>query len=112
MKFGIFILLSIITADLWAKNIKVEVISAEYPVEDHLQNKTLCLTIVRVPKTGRLLGVVENIYDCFYARTAARFPNRALIINTRLLSKVEMPELEYHLQRIDGQLEFYFSEGE
>lgn len=95
-----------------ASTTQVEVISAEFPVEDFDQRKTLCLTIVRVPVTGKLLGVVEDIRDCFYARTAKKSHNHKLHLPLSKFHKITHPEMREHLQRLDTQLEFYFSDGE
>lgn len=89
----------------------VEVISAEYQVENERQEKTLCLTVVRVPESGEILGIVEDIYDCFYAREARRNPENLLDINPRYLREVH-PNLLQHLQSQGEPLRFYFSDGE
>lgn len=93
-------------------NVTVDVISAEYPVEDYLNRKTLCLTVVRVPQTGDLLGVVEDIGDCFYARAAKKSRNNKIKLPLNKLAKITDPEMKEHLQRMDTQLKFYFSDGE
>lgn len=90
----------------------VDVLSAEFGVEDEAQRKTLCLTVVRVPKTRELLGIVEEIEDCFYARTAKKSPNHRLTLNMKDLKPVENTSLHSHLQTLDTQLRFYFSRGE
>lgn len=97
---------------LSASTTEVDVISAEFGVEDFDQRKTLCLTVVRIPANGKLLGVVEDIQDCFYAREARSSRNHKLHLAFKKLQKIDHPELREHLQRIDTQLEFYFSEGE
>ncbi len=95
-----------------ATTTEVDVISAEFPVEDYDQRKTLCLTVVRIPGTGKLLGVVESIEDCFYARTARKSQDHKIRLPLKKLQKIEQREMREHLQRIDTQLEFYFSDGE
>lgn len=92
--------------------LEVDIISAEYQVENELAEKTLCLTVARVPKTGELLGIVEDIHDCFYARTAKRNPHLPLELDKKYLEPVTNPKLLQHLQRLDTQLTFYFSDGE
>lgn len=90
----------------------VDVISAEFGIEDDTSRKTLCLTIVRVPKTTELLGIVETIEDCFYARKAKKSPNNRLALNMKDLQPVDHAPLRAHLQTLDTQLKFYFSQGE
>lgn len=91
---------------------EVDVISAEFGVEDYTHRKTLCLTVVRVPQTSALLGIVEPIEDCFYARTAKKSHNHKIHLPLNKLQKIDELELQEHLQRIDSQLEFYYSDGD
>lgn len=95
-----------------ALSAEVDVISAELGVQDHLERKTLCLTVVRVPQNGALLGVVESIEDCFYARKARQSPNHKIHIDLPSLRPLEVVELKAHLQTLDTQLKFLFSPGE
>ena len=90
----------------------VDVLSAEFGVEDESQRKTLCLTVVRIPKTAELVGIVEAIEDCFYARQAKKSPNHRLTINLKDLKPVTHAPLRTHLQTLDTQLKFYISYGE
>ncbi len=90
----------------------VDVLSAEFGVEDDTQRKTLCLTVVRIPKTTELVGIVETIEDCFYARKAKKSANNRLTINMKDLKPVTHAPLRSHLQTLDTQLKFYFSHGE
>lgn len=92
--------------------IEVDVLSADYAVEDFDQRKTLCLTVVRLPFSGKLLGVVESIQDCFYARMAKKSHDHKIHLDIRKLHKIDHPEMAEHLQKLGGQLEFYFSDGE
>ena len=87
-------------------------ISAEFGVEDHFQNKTLCLTVVRVPASGELIGLVEDIQDCFYARAAKRSHAHKIQIDLKKLKAFTNLEMQAHLQTLDTQLKFLFSEGE
>lgn len=91
-------------------SVEVDVLSAEFGVEDETQRKTLCLTTVRVPANGKLLGIVEDMHDCFYARMGKK--NHTLELAVKKLKKIDDPNLRDHLQRMDAQLEFYFSEEE
>jgi hypothetical protein len=90
----------------------VEVISTEFPLEDQLGRNSLCLLIVRIPSSGALLGVVEDITDCFYARAAKRAPHHKIKLPLKKLSKIQDKGLREHLQRIDTELEFYFLDGD
>lgn len=112
MKSLFILLFCLLSVDGFAKTLEVDVLSAEYGVEDHLQKKTLCLTVVRLPSNGELLGVVEDIGDCFYARMAKRSPDHKIRLNVQNLRSLEMPELHDHLQSLDTQLKFLFSDGE
>lgn len=95
-----------------ASSIEVDVLFSEYGVEDYDGRKTLCLTVVRFPASGRLLGVVESIEDCFYARLASRSGDQKIELSLGNLQKITHPEQREHLQRLDGLVEFYFSDGE
>ena len=88
---------------------EVDVINAEFGVEDQAGNPQLCLTIVRLPKTGAVVGIVESLYDCFYTRKAKKNPR--IDINLKALSKPDS-DLLAHLQSRDASLEFLFSDGE
>jgi hypothetical protein len=88
--------------------VTADVISAEFPVEDQAGRPSLCLTIVRTT-AGQLLGIVEPIEDCFYARKARRASQNRLTIYPNDLTPVREGELRRHLQSIDTQLEFYYS---
>lgn len=109
MKIIAILLFILLTFEAFA-DMNVDVISSEYPVEDYLQKKTLCLTIVRVPQTGALLGIVESLEDCFYARKAQKAQRISLRLND--LMRIQDLKMREHLQRIDTQLEFYYSDGE
>ncbi len=104
------ILTSLVLFSLNSQATEVDVVSAEFGVEDQAQNKTLCLTVVRVPKNGKLLGVVEGIEDCFYARKGKKNPR--LTLNLKSLKPIAETDLLQHLQTLDTQLKFYFSQGE
>ncbi len=107
MNFFLVSLLTIIAHSAFA--MEVEVISSEYQVENEVQERSLCLTMVRVPQNGELLGIVEDITDCFYARSANK--SLRLEIDHRDLRPVH-PSLLEHLQRPELAIKFYFSSGE
>jgi hypothetical protein len=113
MKYLFLIVLCLFHVEAFAKAmIEVDVINAEYFIEDDENNKTLCLTVVRVPLNGDLIGIVESLTDCYYARLANSNPGLPLKIDLSLLSPIEHSNLMRHLQKMDSQLRFYFSEGE
>lgn len=112
MKNILVLLCCLFAFDSFAKSVEVDVISAEFGVEDNLHHKSLCMTVVRVPSTGSLLGIVEDIYDCFIARSAKKSPNHKIKVDLKSLKPMTSPELHSHLQSLDSQLEFLFSEGE
>lgn len=89
----------------------VDVISADFKVENEIAEKTLCVTVVKVSESGEQFGIVEDIGDCFYARMAKRNPLAPLEINPKSLGPVTS-ELNDHLQKRATGLEFYFSDGE
>ena len=88
--------------------VSVDIISAEYPVEDYTGKPSLCLTVVRTT-AGKLIGIVEPIEDCFYARKARHTVGNRLTIFTKDLTKIQAGKLQQHLQSMDTQLEFYYS---
>jgi hypothetical protein len=110
MKNILILVFAFMSFESFAHPVEVEVISAEFGVEDHKYNKSLCLTVARVPKTGELLGLVEGIYDCFYTRKAKKAPR--IKVELSEFKKIELPELQSHLQSLDTQLKFLFSQGE
>lgn len=112
MKNLIILIVCLLSLDTFAKTIEVDVISSEFGVPDHLQKNTLCLTIVRVPADGSLVGLVEGIHDCFYARTAKKSADHKIQVELNDLRPISIPELHDHLQTLDTQLKFLFSEGE
>jgi len=112
MKNILILIACFLSFNAFSKSIEVDVISAEYNVADHFQKKSLCVTVVRVPATGELIGVVEGIEDCFYARTAKKSPNHKINIDINKLRAFSVAALHDHLQSLDAQLEFLFSEGE
>lgn len=112
MKNVLILIVCFLSLNAFSKSIEVDVISTEYNVEDHFQRKSLCLTVVRVPATGELLGVVEGIEDCFYARSAKKSPTHKISIDLSKLKAFSVVDLRDHLQTLDAQLLFLFSEGE
>jgi hypothetical protein len=114
MRFIIFlsIFLSIFPASAAGNELEVDILTVELGLADHQRQPTLCLTVIRLPDSGELLGIVEDIWDCYYARSAKKSRDGRLMLKTTGLLPLSHPELRAHLQRLDGQLQFYFSEGE
>lgn len=112
MKNLLILLACLFSLNSFSKTVEVDVLSYEFGVEDHQQGKTLCLTVVRIPESGALLGVVEDIGDCFYARSAKKSQDHKIQLNLKDLRRFSLPELRDHLQTLDAQLEFLFSDGE
>jgi hypothetical protein len=112
MKNIILLIICLFSLNAFSSTTEVEIISAEFGVEDYDFRRTLCLTVVKIPKSGALLGVVESIEDCFYARQAKRSPDNRLQLPLKKLTRIVHPEMQEHLQKMDPQLKFYFSDGE
>ena len=112
MKNTIILLFCLLSLNSFSATTEVDVISAEFGVEDYNHRKSLCLTVVRVPKSGSLMGIVESLEDCFYARIAKKAPYNRIQLAVKKLQKIDEPEMREHLQRMDTQLDFYYSDGE
>lgn len=112
MKFFVAALTLSLSLTAMAKKVEVDVLSSEIGVHDHNNRKTLCLTVVRVPKAGNLLGLVEDIGDCFYARKAKKLNKNRMVVELDSFKQIEHRELRKHLQTTDAQLKFYISTGE
>jgi len=97
---------------LSAQASQLEVIDSHIGLNDYSERPTLCLTIVRDTHSGELLGILEDITDCFYARKAARNPSRMLEISSNALSKNISSKMLVHLQAFDPALQFVWSNHE
>jgi hypothetical protein len=95
-----------------ASTLKVDVINAEVGVLDYTDRPTLCVTTVREVSTGKLLGIVEDITDCFWTRQARRSHATTLELPRHAFTKVEAGEMLLHLQGFDSQLEFLWSNAD
>ena len=105
---SIFLLIALVCS-VSSFSAEVDVINAEFGVEDESGKPELCLTVVRLPKTGEVVGIVESLYDCFYTRQAKKNPR--ININLKTLTRPDSGLLQ-HLQSRDASLEFLFSDGE
>lgn len=112
MKAFFIIMLCFISLQAKAKRVNVDVLSVELGVMDHLGNKTLCLTVVRVPSSGELLGLVEDIYSCYYGRAASKAKNNRLHVEMKELRDFSVNELKDYFQALDSQLKFYYIDTE
>ena len=112
MKNILILSLFFFSINSFAKSIVVDVISAEDGIEDQHLHPPLCLTVVRLPLEGHLIGIIENIEDCFYARSANSSRNHQIQIDLSKFYPFKPGPLREHLQTLDSQLEFLFSDGE
>lgn len=111
MKTILFLsLFSLVSLNLFAAD--VDILSSKIGVKDYGNKKSLCLTVVRVPETSSLIGIVESIEDCFYARQAKKSSNHKMELNLKYLKEISDRRMQNHLQTLDAQLKFYFSDGE
>lgn len=111
---ALFLILLVSASRLMAGPAKldVQVISVEIGLNDYENRPTLCLTIGRELKSGHLVGVIEDITDCFWARQANRAPEKILKLPKNYLSPVEEGQMLNHLQAFDSQLEFFWSNAD
>ncbi len=112
MKNLIILIICLFCFQSYAQEIEVDILSAEIGIEDQDFKQSLCLTVVRVPASGVLIGVLEDIRDCFYTRKAKKAPTSKMKIDFSALKTIKSDALGSHLQKMDSQLEFLFSEGE
>lgn len=111
MRFIKLFIFFLLTSNAMAKPLAVEVLSVEFGVKDQLQQKSLCLTVMRISSSGKMIGVIEDIWDCFIARTAKKGRHQQFMLAVDQLSPLPS-SLVNHLQRPGRPLEFYYSEGE
>lgn len=104
-----FLLLTALFFSYSSFSSEVDVVSAEFGVDDEAGKPELCMTVVRIPESGAVLGIVESLYDCFYTRQAKK--HARIDVNLKSLTRIE-PSLLTHLQNQDSSLEFFFSDGE
>lgn len=95
-----------------ASTLKVDVINTEIGVLDYTDRPTLCVTTAREVSTGKLLGIVEDIGDCFWTRQVRRTHASTLELPRHAFTKVEDNEMLTHLQGFDSQLEFLWSNAD
>ncbi|MFP5491594.1 MAG: hypothetical protein ACLGG0_08840 [Bacteriovoracia bacterium] len=107
-------LLAILTLALVlsAEAAQMEVMDAQIGMLDYTDRPTLCLTVVRDLETDELLGIVEDITDCFYARKASRNPSMILELSDNAFRKMNSGKMLIHLQEIDPALKFLWSNHE
>lgn len=110
--FAFVLFCATLSAQAAALQLRVQVIDAQFGVEDSAGQKTLCLTVARDVESSRLVGVVEDITDCYWARQAHRTPEKILSLPRKDLKPVSDPALLQRLQGFDSQLEFLWSSAE
>lgn len=111
LRFFIVFLLLLSVAQA-ADTVKLEVIDAQFNVRDYTDRPSLCVTIVRDLTEGKLLGIVEDVTECYWARQARRNPTHSLEIPRHELQKIQDEDLQVHLQAFDSQLEFLWSSND
>lgn len=111
---ALFLILLVSASRLMAApaSLNVQVISVEIGLHDYEDRPTLCLTIARELKSGLLVGLIEDITDCFWARQANRSPEKILRLPKNYLSPVKQGQMLNHLQAFDSQLEFFWSNAD
>lgn len=92
--------------------IQAQVIDTQIGLDDWSNQPTLCLIVAREIETGRLLGVVEDIYDCFWTREARHHPEAILELPLKDLHPMSDGPMLQHLQGFDSQLEFLWSDAD
>lgn len=95
-----------------ASTLKVDVIDAQIGVSDYANAPTLCVITAREVSTGKMLGIVEDITDCFWTRQARRNHSATLEIPRRDFQALAPGEMLQHLQGFDSQLEFLWSNAD
>ncbi|MBY0515826.1 MAG: hypothetical protein K2P81_02880 [Bacteriovoracaceae bacterium] len=111
MKYFFFFLLTLSSA-FASENMKLEVIDTQIGINDYADRPTLCLIVARDVETGKLVGLVEDIYDCFWTRKARHLSNNSLELPRRDFSAFKSEEMLQHLQGFDSQLEFLWSNND
>jgi len=110
--FAFILLTSAAQAFAGKRMLEVQVINVDIGLNDYTDRPTLCLVTAREVSSGRLVGLLEDIGDCFYARQARRSPEKNLRIPGADLSPVKEKEMLQHLQAFDSQLEFFWSSAD
>ena len=95
-----------------ADTMKLEVIDTQIGVNDYTDRPTLCITVARDLVDGKLLGIVEDITECFWTRKARRNTSHTLEIPRKELKKLQDEDMQLHLQAFDSQLEFLWSSND
>mgnify|MGYP003393581062 CR=1 FL=1 len=110
--FSFILLVSAAQAFAAKRMLEVQVINVDIGLNDYTDRPTLCLVTGREVSSGRMVGLLEDIGDCFYARQAKRSPEQVLKLPGRYLSPVKEQEMLQHLQAFDSQLEFFWSNAD
>jgi hypothetical protein len=103
------IALLFITSALAAAPKNFDVINAEVGVHDYTDRPTLCVLTLREVTTGKLVGLVEDIGDCYWTRQTRRYSLASLELPSHSLNNHVAGEMLSHLQAFDSQLEFFWS---
>ncbi len=92
-----------------AASLHLEVLDVEIGFKDYDGQPTLCLTRAVEVGTGRSIGLVEDITDCYWARQARASQGVLLYIPAKDFSPLVDDAMSSHLQAFDSQLEFLWS---
>jgi hypothetical protein len=87
--------------------ISAEVVDASIGVNDWAGQPNLCVVVVRDVRSQALMGLVEDITDCYWTRQARR--QRVLRLPSDAFTRMEDERMAQHLQGFDSQLEFFWS---
>lgn len=90
--------------------IRAEVVDASIGVNDWAGQPTLCVVVVRDVRSQALMGLVEDITDCYWTRQARR--QRVLRLPSDAFAPVNDERMAQHLQGFDSQLEFFWSNAD
>jgi hypothetical protein len=111
MKFILVLLFSLSFA-FASESMKLEVIDTQIGMNDYNENPTLCLIEARDVETGKLVGLVEDIFDCFWTRKARHLTSNTLELPRHDFVAFKSEEMLQHLQGFDSQLEFLWSNND
>jgi hypothetical protein len=68
---------------------------------------TLCVVVVKDLQSQELLGLIEDITDCYWARQAKH--QKILRVPVDAFAPLDNTAMLQHLQALDSQLEFFWS---
>lgn len=87
--------------------IRAEVQQVTIGAQDWDGRPTLCVVVVKNAETEEMLGLVEDIYDCYWTRLARQ--QKVLRVPVDAFAPMNNAAMLQHLQGLDSQLEFFWS---